>query len=123
MSKVTLILLRAEPFPNAPKPVAKNSGSSAAEVEVKRQHVKWDPLIKAQALALCKKRGGEYSAAVKALQADEVLNASGVYNRLTPGKFSDWQDISESQLLHETSERRLPMRMASLIEGARKLRC
>jgi len=49
-----------------------------------------DLLIKARALALCKKRGGEYCATVKALQADEVSNASGVYNRLTPGALSDW---------------------------------
>jgi len=33
---ITVILLRAEPLPDAPEPVAKNSGSSAAEVKVIR---------------------------------------------------------------------------------------
>ena len=84
---------------------ASATSTHAADIEeraakrVRGSYKKWDPIIKDQALAAVRARGGDISRAIEYLQNDEVMNASVEFWRLTRGTLDSWWQDALSGLL------------------------
>ena len=98
--EVPLVSGTGKSFLSGPSGIGKSFAFDAHQgvTAIKRSHINWardHPLAKQQALALCKKLKGGYHATVAQLQANEWMNADGIFNHLSPGTLRDWYLKSE----------------------------
>ena len=114
--EVPLVSGTGKSFLSGPSGIGKSFAFDAHQgvTAIKRSHINWardHPLAKQPALALCKKLKGGYHATVAQLQANEWMNADGIFNHLSPGTLRDWYLKSEEGLTEPPKEKVLPPHM------------